>query len=126
MKKLIDPPRAKKVPHALVTHNDERIDNYFWLNNRDDQEVIDYLNAENDYTNSVMKHTEGLQKSLFDEMKLRIKEDDTSVPYFYNGYWYITRYELGKDYPIYSRKKENLKAPEEIMFDCNTMAEGHA
>ena len=126
MKKLIDPPRAKKVPHALVTHNDERIDNYFWLNNRDDEEVIDYLNAENDYTNCVMKHTEVLQKSLFEEMKARIKEDDTSVPYFYNGYWYITRYEIGKDYPIYARKKESLKAPEEIMFDCNIMAEGHA
>lgn len=126
MKKLIDPPRAKKVPHALVIHNDERIDNYFWLNNRDDQEVIDYLNAENDYTKSVMKHTEDLQKSLFEEMKARIKEDDTSVPYFYNGYWYITRFEIGKDYPIYTRKKGNLIAPEEIMFDCNIMAEGHA
>lgn len=126
MKKLIDPPRAKKVPHALVIHDDERIDNYFWLNNRDDQEVIDYLNAENDYTKGVMKHTEGFQTSLFEEMKARIKEDDTSVPYFYNGFWYVTRYEAGKDYPIYARKKKSLDAPEEIMFDCNSMAEGLA
>ncbi|WP_223034284.1 S9 family peptidase [Hanstruepera marina] len=126
MKKTLNPPRAKKVPHALIIHDDERIDNYFWLNNREDQEVIDYLNAENNYTLQIMAHTEDLQKSLFEEMKARIKEDDTSVPYFYNGYWYITRYEVGKDYPVYTRKKESLDAPEEIMFDCNAMAKGHA
>jgi oligopeptidase B len=120
------PPRAKKNPHSLFIHDDERIDNYFWLNDRDDQEVIDYLNAENAYTDGMMKHTESFQKSLFEEMKARIKEDDSSVPYFYNGYWYITRYEIGKDYPIYTRKKQNLDAVEEIMFDCNKMADGHA
>ncbi|WP_250436677.1 S9 family peptidase [Hanstruepera flava] len=126
MKKTLKPPRAKKVPHALIIHDDERVDNYFWLNNRENHEVIDYLNAENNYTSQIMAHTEDLQKSLFEEMKARIKEDDTSVPYFYNGYWYITRYEVGKDYPVYTRKKESLDAPEEVMFDCNAMAEGHA
>src|SRR5690554_2729400 len=71
-----------------------------------------------------MKHTEKLQEQLFEEMKSRIKEDDQSVPYKYNGYWYLTRYEKGKDYPIYSRKKGTLDAPEEVLFDVNEMAEG--
>ena len=69
-------------------------------------------------------HTKDFQKDLFEEMKSRIKEDDESVPYFYNGYYYITRFETGKNYPIYSRKKENLSAKEEILFDCNTLANG--
>jgi len=120
------PPKAKKIPEKLVAHNDARVDNYYWLNNRDDQEVLDYLHAENDYTKSVMKHTEKLQEQLFEEMKSRIKEDDQSVPYKLNGYWYITKFEKGKDYPIYSRKKETLDAPEELLFDCNEMAKNHA
>lgn len=122
----VNPPIAKKVEKQLQIHNDTRIDNYYWLNQREDQEVLDYLNAENNYTESILKHTEGFQKSLFDEMKARIKEDDQSVPYKQNGYWYITRYEEGKDYPIYTRKKESLAADEEILFDCNLMAKGHS
>jgi len=120
------PPKAKKVPKKLVAHKDVRIDNYYWLNNREDQEVLDYLNAENSYTKQKMKHTEGFQKELFEEMKARIKEDDQSVPYKLNGYWYFTRFEKGKDYPIYTRKKESLEAPEELLFDCNVMAKEHA
>ncbi len=120
------PPVAKKVPHKLTIHNDTRIDNYYWLNNREDTEVLDYLNAENEYTKSALQHTEEFQKALFEEMKSRIKEDDTSVPYKLNGYWYITKFETGKDYPIYIRKEENLSAPEEVLFDCNTMAKSHA
>ena len=123
-KSNIVPPVAKKVKKELTIHDDTRIDNYYWLNQREDQEVIDYLNAENSYTDSVLKHTEPFQKSLFDEMKARIKEDDQSVPYKQNGYWYITRFEEGKDYPIYTRKKDSLEADEEVMFDCNIMAEG--
>nr|WP_274475654.1 S9 family peptidase [Mangrovimonas aestuarii] len=119
-------PKADKKPKVLRVHDHERIDNYYWLNDRQNQEVIDYLNEENEYTKSCLKHTEELQKSLFEEMKGRIKEDDTSVPYLLNGYWYITRYEKGKDYPIYSRKKGSLDAEEEIMFDCNEMAKGHS
>ncbi|WP_417195637.1 S9 family peptidase [Bizionia sp.] len=125
MKKISNPPIAKKIAKSLIIHGDERIDNYFWLNDRENSEVIDYLNAENAYTEAVMKPTENFQKSLFEEMKARIKEDDESVPYFYNGYWYITRFETGKDYPIYTRKKESLEAEEYIMFDCNVLAKKH-
>ena len=79
-------------------HNDERIDNYFWLNNREDKEVIDYLNAENAYYESQTAHTKDLQEALFAEMKARIKEDDETVPYKFNGYWYIVKFETGKNY----------------------------
>ncbi|GAL63223.1 protease II [Algibacter lectus] len=115
-------PSAKKISKTLEIHNDVRIDNYYWLNDRENPEVIDYLNVENNYTKALMAHTEGFQKDLFEEMKGRIKEDDSSLPYKLNGYWYITRYETGKDYPIYLRKKGSLDAEEEILFDCNEMA----
>ncbi|WP_375238032.1 S9 family peptidase [Aurantibacter sp.] len=117
-------PKAKKIAKELEKHGDVRIDNYYWLNERENGEVIAYLNKENAYTKVVMKHTENFQKSLFDEMKARIKEDDESVPYKYRGYWYITRFEKGQDYPIYTRKKETLEADEEILFNCNEMAKG--
>lgn len=120
----IQAPVAKIIPKTLEKHGDIRIDNYFWLNERENPEVIDYLNKENDYYNALTAHTKQLQTELFEEMKSRIKEDDESVPYLYNGYYYITRFETGKDYPIYSRKKETLEANEEIMFDCNEMAKG--
>ncbi|TYC14873.1 S9 family peptidase [Bizionia gelidisalsuginis] len=122
----LQPPIANKIPKILERHNDVRIDNYFWLNDREDRSVIDYLEAENTYTKGVLKHTEKFQADLFEEMKGRIKEDDTSVPYKYNGYWYITRYEKGKDYPVYLRKKDRLDADDEILFDCNEMAKGFA
>ncbi len=122
----IKAPVAKKIPEQLKIHNDIRIDNYYWLNDRENEDVIAYLNAENDYTKRMMQHTEGFQKALFEEMKGRIKEDDTTVPYKLNGYWYLTRYETGKDYPVYVRKKDSLEAPEEILFDCNVMAKDHA
>ncbi|TWO32925.1 S9 family peptidase [Seonamhaeicola sediminis] len=118
-------PVAIKKPKKLTIHNDVRIDNYYWLNQRENQEVIDYLNAENEYTKKVMQHTESFQKELFEEMKSRIKEEDTTVPYKLNGYWYMTRYEKGKDYPIYVRKKESLQAQEELLFNCNEMAKEH-
>ncbi|RSK38756.1 S9 family peptidase [Mangrovimonas spongiae] len=120
------PPKAKKIPKNLEIHNDVRVDNYYWLNQRDNQEVLDYLNAENDYTKKTLSHTEIFQNTLFEEMKARIKEDDSSVPYKLNGYWYITRFEKGNDYPIYTRKKEHLDADEELLFNCNDMAKGHA
>ena len=126
MKKINPFPIAKKTSKALTIHNDTRIDNYYWLNNRDNREVIDYLHAENNYTKRMMQHTENFQNVLFEEMKSRIKEDDTSVPYKLNGYWYITKYEVGKDYPIYARKKDTLQANEEILFDCNDMAKDYA
>jgi oligopeptidase B len=122
----ITPPIADVIPTELEKHGDVRVDNYFWLNNREDQKVIDYLNAENAYYEQMTAHTKSFQSDLFDEMKARVKEDDESVPYFKNGYYYITRFETGKDYPIYSRKKGSLDAKEEIMFDCNEMAKGHS
>ncbi len=119
-------PIATIKPHTLEKHKDIRTDNYYWLNDRENPEVIDYLNKENAYYNEMTTDTKDFQKSLFEEMKSRIKEDDQSVPYLYNGYFYITRFEKGQDYPIYSRKKGNLNANEEIMFNCNEMAKGHS
>src|SRR5690606_11111772 len=115
MKQYINEPKAKMMPKELVAHNDIRIDNYYWLNNNNNDDVIAYLVAENAYYQQMTAHTSEVQQKLFEEMKSRIKEDDSSVPYFYNGYCYITRYELGKDYPIYSRKNGHLEAEEEIM-----------
>jgi len=122
---VIKPPQAKIIPTKLEQFEDIRIDNYFWLNDRENPEVIDYLNKENQYYQEMTAHTDDFQKELFEEMKSRIKEDDQSVPYLYNGYYYITRFETGGDYPIYSRKKGSLSANEEIMFNCNELAKGH-
>jgi oligopeptidase B len=126
MSELPNAPLAKQIPKNLTIHDDVRVDEFYWLNDRDNPEVIDYLNKENDYYNAHTAHTKAFQTSLFDEMKSRIKEDDSSVPYKYNGYWYITKYEKGKDYPIYTRKKETLEAEEELLFDCNEMAKDHS
>src|SRR5690606_27039726 len=115
-------PKAKKIEKKLAIHGDTRIDNYYWLNERENPEVIQYLEAENAYTESQLKDTEDFQNQLFEEIKSRIKEDDESVPFKLNGYWYITRYVKGGEYPIHSRKKENLDAAEEILFDVNEMA----
>ncbi|MCK0159427.1 S9 family peptidase [Allomuricauda sp. F6463D] len=121
----IAPPVAPKHPTQLEKHGDVRIDDYYWMNNREDQQVLDYLNAENEYYQKMSAHTKKFQEELFAEMKGRIKEDDSSVPYRLDGYWYITRYEMGKEYPIYSRKKESLDAEEQLLFDCNEMAKNH-
>lgn len=125
MVKKIQPPKAKKIPKELEIHNDVRIDDYFWLNNRKDKEVIKYLKAENTYYDAMTAKHKKFENSLFEEMKARIKEDDESVPYKYNGYWYIVKYETGNDYPIYFRRKETLTNPDELLFDCNKMAEGY-
>jgi oligopeptidase B len=119
-------PIAKKVPHELEKHGDVRVDDYYWLNDREDQEVIDYLHAENDYTKEQLASTEAFQESLFNEMKARIKEDDESVPYKYRGYWYSTKYEPGKEYPQFYRKLDEKDASEELMVDQNQLAEGHS
>ncbi|MFV0175710.1 S9 family peptidase [Empedobacter falsenii] len=119
-------PIAKKIEQKLEKHGDIRIDNYYWLNDRENQEVIDYLNQENEYTKAVLAPTEELQTNLFEEMKARIKEDDSSVPYKLNGYWYLTEFQKGKEYPIHKRRKDTLDNADEILFDVNTMAEGHS
>lgn len=126
MSETIMPPVAAKKDTVLEKHGDKRTDPYFWLNDRENPEVINYLKTENEYYQKMTAHTKEFQKELFEEMKGRIKEDDESVPYLYNGYYYNTRFEKGKEYPIYTRKKGNLTAPEEILFDCNELAKGHA
>jgi oligopeptidase B len=126
MSELPNAPVAKQIPKNLTIHEDVRVDEFYWLNDRENPEVIDYLNKENDYYDAHTAHTKKFQTSLFEEMKSRIKEDDSSVPYKYNGYWYITKYQKGKDYPIYTRKKETLEAAEELLFDCNEMAKDHS
>ena len=124
MKKLT-PPVAEQKPYQHSIHNDIRMDEYYWLKDKDNPEVIDYLERENDYYEKATSHTVEFQNELFEEMKARIKEDDSSVPYFYNGYWYVSRYEKGKEYPIYTRKRETLDTEEEILFDCNELSKGH-
>jgi oligopeptidase B len=122
----IIPPTAKKIPKKLKNHGHVRTDNYYWLNDRENPEVIAYLKAENDYTETVFNNpTKTLQKTLFDEMVGRIPQKDSSVPYTVNGFAYYTRYEEGKEYPVYCRRKTEKNAPEEIMLDGNKMAEGH-
>ena len=124
MNEALKPPVAQKIPKKIKKHGHERIDEYYWLNDRENPQVIEYLKRENEYYEKSTAHLGGFREALFQEMKARIKEDDSSVPYFYNGYFYITRFETGKNYPIYSRKKSTLDAPEELLFDCNQMAEG--
>lgn len=124
MTELPMPPRAKQVPHKLEIHGDTRIDPWFWLNDRDNPEVIAYLEAENAYLETQMAPEKAFRESLYQEMLGRIKQEDQSVPFLYNGYYYITRYETGQEYPIYTRKKGHPDAPEEILLDVNVLAEG--
>jgi len=123
--KLKEPPVAKPQPHITVVHGDTLVDNYAWLRERDNPEVIKYLEAENQYTESVMRPTKNLQKKLFREMRKRLKETDISVPAKRDAYYYYTRTEKGQQYPIYCRKQGSLEAPEEILLDQNQLAKGH-
>ncbi|MFD1315823.1 S9 family peptidase [Namhaeicola litoreus] len=124
-KKMVLAPIAEKIEKKLEIHGDTRIDPYYWLNDRDNPKVIDYLKAENEYYDQITVHTKQFQEELFQEMKGRIKEDDESVPYKDNGYFYITKYNIGEQYPIHTRRKERLEAPDEIIFNVNEMAMGH-
>lgn len=128
-------PVADKQAHEMTIHDHTRNDEYYWMKLTDEQknaekpdehtsQVINYLEAENEYLSQMMSHTADFQEQLFQEMKGRIKEDDSSVPYKDNGYYYITRYEQGQEYPIHSRKKGSLEADEEIMLNVNELAEG--
>jgi oligopeptidase B len=118
------PPVAKKIPKTTTIHGDTLVDDYFWLREKSNPEVINYLKAENDYTEAVMKPTAALQDTLYKEMLARIKETDLSVPYPKDGYFYYTRTEQGKQYPIYCRKKGSLRGKEETLLDLNAMAAG--
>ena len=119
------PPKAAVKPVKLEKHAHVREDNYFWLRERENPEVIAYLEAENAYTDTILRHTEAFQEKLFEEIKGRIKQTDLSVPYKRDDFYYYTRVVEGKEYPIYCRKKGSLEAPEEIMIDANALAEGH-
>jgi oligopeptidase B len=120
----VQPPAAKVVPKEIEVHGDTRTDNYFWLRDRNDPDTIPYLEAENEYTKTMMRHTEELQASLYTEMLSHIKQTDLTVPVKRDEYFYYTRTEEGKQYRIYCRKSGSLDAPEEILLDGNAMAEG--
>ena len=119
-------PIAKEVAHEMTIHGDTRMDEYYWLKEREDPEVISYLNEENAYREKIMAGTEKLQERLFEEIVGRIKKDDASVPYLLDGYYYYTRYEGELEYPFYCRKKGSLEAEEEVLLNVNEMAEGHS
>ena len=130
-------PDAKVIPHVTEIHNLELNDDYFWMRLSDaqkeaktpddqTQDVLDYLNAENDYKESALAPTKDFQNELFDEIVGRIVKDDESVPVFYRGYWYYSRYEEGKEYAFNCRKKDSLEDPEEILLDGPKLAEGHS
>lgn len=117
-------PTAPKRPQTITQHGETRVDDYFWLRNREDPEALKFLTAHMDYLDEVMGHTKPLQDSLFAEMRGRIQETDATVPEKRGGYWYYSRTEAGKQYPIYCRKKESLENPEEILLDQNALGEG--
>ena len=116
---------VKKIPTRLEKHGHTRVDDYYWLRQRESAEVISYLNIENERAAKEMAHTRDFEERLFEEIKGRFKQTDMSVPYKRDDYYYYTRYEQGKEYPIYARKRDSLDRPEEIMLDVNALAEGH-
>src|SRR5690606_8611176 len=121
---ISSPPIVKQIPQELSIHGHTRTDPYYWLNDRTNAEVIDYLNQENEYLKEQLRHTEEFQEKLFEEMKGRIKEDDESVPYLKDGFYYYTKFTKGGEYPLFCRKKGSLSAEEEILLDINILAQG--
>ncbi len=117
--------KAKVIPHRLEQHGHVRVDNYYWLRERDNPDTVAYLEAENRHTEKAMAHVQPLEEALFEEIKGRIKQTDMSVPYRRDDYYYYTRYQEGQEYPLYARKRESLENPEELMLDVNVLAEGH-
>lgn len=118
------PPVAKKVPHKLTEHGDTRVDDYFWIKDKTNKDVLKYLEAENAYTAKVLKPTQATQENLYKEFLSRIKETDQDAPVRDRGYWYYARTVAGKQYPIHCRKKGTLDAPEEVLLDGNELAKG--
>ena len=129
------PPVPKKESYEITTHGDKRIDNYYWMRLSDEQKksknpdeqtkaVIAYINQENDYTQKSLLHTNKIQENLYDEIVARIQKDDETVPYLDNGYFYYSRYEKGKEYAIYCRKKGSLDSEEQIILDGNELSKG--
>lgn len=126
--KPIKPPAAKIIPHTFSEHGNQRIDNYHWLRDdtRSKPEVLDYLHAENAYTEQVMAEQADLSDKLYQEIIGRMLQDDASVPYRLGDYWYYSRYEKGKEYPIYARKQGDMDSAEQVILDLNELAKGHA
>ncbi len=122
-KQMLKEPKAKKIDTILTSHGHDRIDRYYWMSERDNPDVLNYLRQENDYRNNFMSDYKNLEDKIFSEIKNRIKDDDSSVPYYDNGYFYYTRFEKEKQYPIYCRKK-NLKSKEEVLIDVNIFSKG--
>jgi len=121
-----EPPHPPKIDKILTIHGETRVDPYYWLNERDNPGVLGYLNAENRYLDTVMSDTRNKQEQLFNELVGRIRQDDVSVPYLDNGFYYYSRFEKGKEYPIYCRKNGSLDAPEEILINVNDLAKGQS
>lgn len=117
---------AQKIPHVMELHGDRRVDNYFWMKERDSKPVLEFLRQENERTEEGLKPVKDLEGKLYKEMRAKIKENDSSVPVFDSGWWYYTRYEQGKEYAVHCRKKETLDAPEQIILDENAEAKDHA
>lgn len=120
----VEPPVAKKIPYKLEKHGEVRLDDYYWLKDRKSPEVLAYLKAENAYADAVLKPVVPLQEKLFAEMKARIKQDDSTVPFRYGEYYYYKTYKAGGEYPVYARKKGSLDAKEEVLLDVNELAKG--
>lgn len=125
MKAGLRPPLAPRRPHSLVNHGDERIDDWYWLHDRDNAEVIAYVEAENAYTKAVLSHTEPLQEKLFSEIKARIKETDESVPWRMGDWWYLSKTVEGLQYPSHYRRRGSVDASDELVLDANALANGH-
>ena len=117
-------PIAPKRAHSITQHGETRVDDYFWLRNREDPEVMKYLTAQMDYLEEVTGNTRPLREALFDELRGRIQETDSTVPTRIGGYWYYLRTETGKQYPIFCRRKDSMESPEQILLDQNTLAKG--
>ena len=119
------PPVAKKIPKTTQIHGETRVDDYFWLREKNNPAVIEYLKTENGFADAIMESTKGLREGLYKEMLARIKETDTEVPYKQGEYFYYTRTEEGKQYPLYCRKKGSVEGAEEVTLDMNEMAKRH-
>lgn len=120
------PPKAVKRPHKLLAHDHEREDSYYWMRDRENPEVIDYLNQENAYTEEMLADVRELREELFEEMKARIKQDDESVPYRLDGYYYYSKFSAGKEYPVFCRREGRMENEEEVILDVNVLAEGQS
>ncbi len=123
--KSIEEPVARKEDKSLSLHGDTRVDPYYWMRDREDPEVIDYLNAENAYTDAILADTKTLQEDLYQEIRGRMREDRQGAPTLDNGYWYYYRYDKGDEYPVYLRRKDVEGAPEEVLLDVRALAKGH-